>query len=114
MTTNFCTEEDKEIEFKPKDKYISNAVAGRLLFSQRHARGGFRLRYGRSRAAGLLSHFDSPCHYASHRWFHHSSDPNENRTDGKATVVSPCDTIEGPYIQFGAAARLAVFNDEIT
>ena len=55
---HYCSnaeEDDKEVEFKPKDKYISDMVAGRPTISQPMAKGGFRLRYGKKSAAGLAA-----------------------------------------------------------
>ena len=47
---------------EPSFKFISDVLAGRPVFSQPMAPGGFRLRYGRSRLAGLAT---TACHPAT-------------------------------------------------
>lgn len=111
---HYCSnaeEEDKEVEFKPKDKYISDMVAGRPTISQPMAKGGFRLRYGRSRAAGLAATSIHPATMRATGGFIIAATQMKIERPGKATVVSPCDSIEGPYIQFkdGSARR---FNED--
>ncbi len=111
---HYCTstkETDEKVTFKPKDKYISDAVAGRPTISQPMAKGGFRLRYGRSRAAGLAATSIHPASMRATGGFIIAATQMKVERPGKATVVSPCDSIEGPYIQFkdGSACR---FNDE--
>ena len=49
-------------EVKPNNKFISDVLAGRPIFSLPMETGGFRLRYGRSRLAGLGYYFPSPCY----------------------------------------------------
>jgi len=112
--TAYCAtpNEDKEttISFKPKDKYISDAVAGRPTISQPMVKGGFRLRYGRSRGAGLAATAIHPASMFATGGFIIAATQMKIERPGKATVVSPCDSIDGPYIQFtdGTAKR---FND---
>ena len=110
--TAYCAtpNEDKEttISFKPKDKYISDAVAGRPTISQPMVKGGFRLRYGRSRGAGLAATAIHPASMFATGGFIIAATQMKIERPGKATVVSPCDSIDGPYIQFtdGTAKRL--------
>jgi len=101
---------DIKVTFKPKDKYISDAVAGRPTISQPMAHGGFRLRYGRARGAGLAATSIHPASMIATGGFIIAATQMKIERPGKATVVSPCDTIDGPYIQFkdGSARR---FND---
>ncbi|MFH1394472.1 MAG: DNA polymerase II large subunit [Candidatus Micrarchaeota archaeon] len=44
-----------KIEIKPDKTYLDGLVAGRPVFAHASAKGGFRLRYGRSRTTGLMS-----------------------------------------------------------
>jgi len=110
----YCATSNKDknapITFKPKDKYISDSVAGRPTISQPMAQGGFRLRYGRSRGAGLAATSIHPASMIATGGFIIAATQMKIERPGKATVVSPCDTIDGPYIQFqdGSARR---FND---
>lgn len=43
------------IEIKPDNTYLDGLVAGRPVFSYPSAKGGFRLRYGRSETNGLMA-----------------------------------------------------------
>jgi DNA polymerase II large subunit len=49
-------------EIKPNPKYMAEVLAGRPIFGMPMETGGFRLRYGRSRLAGLAT---TACHPAS-------------------------------------------------
>ncbi len=97
----------EEVVFKPKDTYISDAVAGRPTISQPMAKGGFRLRYGRTRGAGLAATAIHPASMMATGGFILAATQMKIERPGKATVVAPCDSIDGPYIQFtdGSARR---------
>lgn len=101
-------QDDEVVEFKAKDKYISDAVAGRPTFSQPMAVGGFRLRYGRSRGAGLAATSIHPASMYATGGFVIPATQMKIERPGKATVVSPCTEIDGPYVQFtdGSAKRI--------
>mgnify|MGYP003643842741 CR=1 FL=1 len=87
-------------EVKPNTKYIADVLAGRPIFSQPMAEGGFRLRYGRSRLAGLAATSVHPASMQALSGFIIIGTQMKYERPGKATVVTPCDTIDGPYIQF--------------
>jgi len=96
---------------EPSYKFLSDVLAGRPVFSQPMAPGGFRLRYGRSRLAGLAT---TACHPATMRavsGFAIVGTQLKYERPGKGTVVTPCTEIDGPYVQFhdGSAKRI---NDE--
>ena len=44
-----------KIEIKPDDTYLEGLVAGRPVFAHPSAKGGFRLRYGRSKTNGIMA-----------------------------------------------------------
>ncbi len=44
-----------KLEVKPDNTYLEGLVAGRPVFSHPSAKGGFRLRYGRSKTNGLMA-----------------------------------------------------------
>ena len=46
---------DTDNSIKPSEKFISDILAGRPIFGGPMEKGGFRLRYGRSRLAGLAT-----------------------------------------------------------
>jgi DNA polymerase II large subunit len=107
-------DDDKKMaEFKPKDKFLADAVAGRPTISQPMGVGGFRLRYGRARGAGLAATAIHPCSMFATGGFITVATQMKIERPGKATVVSPCTTIDGPYVQFidGSARRVNDIED---
>ena len=95
-------------EIKPNPKYMAEVLAGRPIFGMPMETGGFRLRYGRSRLAGLAT---TACHPASMKatsGFVSIGTQLKYERPGKGTVVTPCDTVQGPYVQWldGSAHRV--------
>ena len=99
---------DADKTIKPNDKFLSDVLAGRPIFGQPMKTGGFRLRYGRSRLAGLATTAIHPASMQVLGGFLIVGTQMKYERPGKATVVTPCDTIEGPYVQFndGSARRI--------
>ena len=99
---------DTDNTIKPSEKYISDILAGRPIFGQPMEKGGFRLRYGRSRLAGLATTAIHPASMQALGAFLIIGTQMKYERPGKATVVTPCDTIEGPYVEFldGSARRI--------
>ena len=95
-------------EILPSYKYLSDVLAGRPVFGQPMREGGFRLRYGRSRLAGLAATSIHPATMKVLGGFLIPGTQMKYERPGKATVVTPCDTIDGPYVQFldGTAKRI--------
>lgn len=93
---------------KPSEKFISDILAGRPIFGHPMEKGGFRLRYGRSRLAGLATTAIHPATMQALAGFVIIGTQMKYERPGKATVVTPCDTIEGPYVEFkdGSAKRI--------
>ena len=99
---------------KPNKKYISDVLAGRPVFSQPMATGGFRLRYGRSRLAGLATTSIHPASMNALAGFVVIGTQMKYERPGKGTVATPCDSIDGPYIQFkDGSAKTIVAYDEL-
>jgi len=97
-----------DAEINPNKKFLSDMVAGRPIFSRPMATGGFRLRYGRSRLAGLAT---TACHPATMKavsGFMIVGTQLKYERPGKGTVVTPCESIDGPYVQFtdGSGKRI--------
>ncbi len=92
---------------------MADILAGRPIFSRPMARGGFRLRYGRSRLAGLATTAIHPASMRAVGSFLIVGTQMKYERPGKATVVTPCDTIEGPYVEFndGSARRIQEMDD---
>lgn len=98
---------------KPSTKFISDVLAGRPVFSQPMATGGFRLRYGRSRLAGLATTSIHPASMTALAGFVIIGTQMKYERPGKGTVATPCDSIDGPYIQFkdGSAKTIERFDE---
>ena len=98
---------------KPNPKYIAEVLAGRPIFSMPMAIGGFRLRYGRSRLAGLATTAVHPATMMATSGFISIGTQLKYERPGKGTVVTPCDTIDGPYVQFedGSGRRIQESKD---
>ncbi len=91
-------EEDDEKRIEPSTKYLKDLVAGRPIFGHPSQKGGFRLRYGRARTAGLASlAFNPATMYAMDDFMALGTQVKIERP-GKACVVTPCDSIEGPTV----------------
>lgn len=89
-------EAPKHVE--PKEKYLMDIVAGRPIFGHPCVVGGFRLRYGRARTSGLASlAYSVPSMYVMDEFMAIGTQLKIERP-GKASVVTPCDELEGPTV----------------
>jgi len=100
--------QDEEQELKPSYKYLKDLVAGRPVFSHPSAKGGFRLRYGRSRASGFASMGVHPAAMVITSGFIAIGTQLKTERPGKGTAVTPCDSIEPPVVKLrdGSVVRL--------
>ena len=85
-------------DIPPEFKYIEEVIAGRPVFGHPSRKGGFRLRYGRARTAGLASTAISPAAMVLSDGFIAVGTQLKMERPGKATIGTPCDEIEGPII----------------
>ena len=94
------TKSDDEDEGAPKvnDKYMRDIIGGRPVLSYPMAKGGFRLRYGRSRNSGLAAMGISPLTMEIVEFLAVGTQMKIERP-GKGMCVVPCDTIEGPIVK---------------
>lgn len=79
--------------------FIHDLVAGRPILTHPSRTGGFRLRYGRCRASGYSSTCINPATMRILNRYIATGTQLKLERPGKATVVSPCDTIEGPIVK---------------
>ena len=86
-------------KIKPKDKYIRDLIGGRPVFSYPMRKGGFRLRYGRSRNTGFAAAGFNPATLHLLGDFLAVGTQMKVERPGKAAGVVPVDTIEGPTIR---------------
>ena len=84
---------------EPSTKYIDEVIAGRPVFSHPSRKGGFRLRYGRARTAGLASTAINPASMHLMDGFIAVGTQMKIERPGKGTIGTPCTDIEGPIIQ---------------
>lgn len=89
-------------------KYLREVPAGRPVFSEPNAPGGFRLRYGRARTSGFAATAIHPA--AMHLTDSYIAIGTQLRLEfpGKATVVTPCDTIEAPIVRLKSGEVLQI------
>lgn len=85
--------------YEPNDKFMDNIVGGRPVFAHPGRTGGFRLRYGRSRTGGLAAVSFHPATTELTDRFMAAGTQLKTEYPGKATAVTPCDTIEPPIVK---------------
>ncbi len=98
----------KEARITPDHTYISDLPAGRPVLGHPLAKGAFRLRYGRSRTSGYSAQSIHPATMRVLNNFIATGSQLKSERPGKGTVVSVCDTIEGPIVKLddGSVMRL--------
>ncbi|MDY6777484.1 MAG: hypothetical protein SVU32_02365, partial [Candidatus Nanohaloarchaea archaeon] len=97
-------EEDEEDGYEPSDKYLGNLTAGRPVFAHPGEKGAFRLRYGRSRTAGIAACSFHPATMEVADRFMAVGTQLKIEYPGKATVSTPCDGIAGPVVRLESGA----------
>lgn len=93
------TSENSRASVSPADKYLSDIVAGRPVFSHPSRKGGFRLRYGRSRNSGFATVGINPAVMAITNDFIAVGTQLKIERPGKAGGVVPVTSIEGPTVR---------------
>jgi len=92
-------DDDETSALKPKDKYIRDLIGGRPVFSYPMRKGGFRLRYGRSRNTGFAAAGLNPSTMHILGDFLATGTQMKVERPGKAAGIVPVDTIEGPTVR---------------
>ncbi len=92
------SDDDEGEKAKVDDKYMRDIIGGRPVLSYPQAKGGFRLRYGRSRNSGLAAMGISPLTMEIVEFLAVGTQMKIERP-GKGMCVVPCDTIEGPIVK---------------
>jgi len=101
---------------KPITRFMEDIIAGRPVFGEPLAAGGFRLRYGRSRATGLAAGALSPVTMHAMGEFIAVGTQLKIERPGKACAITPCDSLQGPTVilkdgQFGRVDILSKWNE---
>lgn len=91
--------EDEEKNLKPNYTYIQDLVGGRPVLGHPLEPGGFRLRYGRSRASGMMAQSVHPATMAVTNEFLAIGTQLKTERPGKGAAYSSCDTLEGPIVK---------------
>jgi DNA polymerase II large subunit len=104
-------EDEKAEEDKPKKKakYMEDIIGGRPVMSYPGAKGGFRLRYGRSRDSGLASMGVHPATMEIVEFLAIGTQMKIEKP-GKGNCVVPCDSIEGPIVKLNNGDVVKVTN----
>ncbi|MBI5680945.1 MAG: DNA polymerase II large subunit [Methanobacterium sp.] len=92
------SDDDEGEKDKVDDKYMRDIIGGRPVLSYPQAKGGFRLRYGRSRNSGLAAMGISPITMEIVEFLAVGTQMKIERP-GKGMCVVPCDVIDGPIVK---------------
>ena len=103
---------DSEVKVKPDTNYIKDLVAGRPVITHPMAKGGFRLRYGRSRVSGFSSNAIHPATMEVLEKYIAIGTQLKMERPGKATVIASCDSVEGPIVKLNNGNVLRLENLE--
>ncbi|HIH01064.1 TPA: DNA polymerase II large subunit [Thermoplasmata archaeon] len=91
-------QDDGAPEISPNSKFLKDMLAGRPVLAYPSRVGGFRLRYGRTRATGLAALGMNPATMVLLDDFVAIGTQIKIERPGKAGAITPCDTIEGPIV----------------
>ncbi len=103
-------------KLKPNTVFLDDLVAGRPIFAYPMQPGGFRLRYGRTRATGIMGKAVHPATMIALDSFLAIGTQMKVERPGKGCVVSPCDFIEGPIVKLtdGSVVQFNTMDDAIS
>ncbi len=92
----------------PDYTFITDLVAGRPVLTHPLRQGGFRLRYGKTRAGGYSAAGVHPATMIVLDKFVATGTQLKVERPGKAAAITPCDSIEGPIVRLldGSVMRL--------
>ncbi|MBI5227536.1 DNA polymerase II large subunit [Candidatus Micrarchaeota archaeon] len=99
---------EDRIEIKPDSSYLEGLVAGRPVFSHASAKGGFRLRYGRSKTNGLMARNIHPAIMVLLDNFLAYGTHMKVERPGKGCVVAAHEGIEPPAVKLRSGRVLKV------
>ncbi len=97
----------------PNYKYMRDAVAGRPIFAYPFKRGGFRLRYGRTRFMGHECLGFNPAEMIITNNFLAIGTQLKVERPGKGCTVTPCEVIDGPIVELinGDVVKVNTFEE---
>jgi len=103
-----------ELHVKSEKKsagFMDDVIAGRPVFSFPSRRGGFRLRYGRSRNTGLTAVGINPTTMLVLQGFLAAGTQLRMELPGKGGIAIPVDTLEGPVVRLNDGSVYRVSNE---
>ncbi|MHA2314665.1 MAG: DNA polymerase II large subunit, partial [Candidatus Hermodarchaeia archaeon] len=102
-----------EQRIQPKEKYLEDIIAGRPVLAYPSRKGGFRVRYGRSRNTGLAALGVHPATMVILDNFIACGTQLITERPGKGCVAMPVDTIHGPIVKLhnGSIVRVDTVED---
>ncbi len=92
------TDDSGSKKIMPDFTYITDLVAGRPVLSYPLTAGGFRLRYGRSRASGFSAAGIHPNTLFVLDDYIATGTQLKMERPGKAAAITPCDSVEPPIV----------------
>ena len=96
---------------KVDDKYMRDIIGGRPVLAYPQAKGGFRLRYGRLRNAGLAAMGIHPATMEIVEFLAVGTQMKIERP-GKGNCVVPVDSIEGPVVKMKDGSVIKVESEQ--
>jgi DNA polymerase II large subunit len=99
LTPQESDEDKAEQRIQPKEKYLEDIIAGRPVLAYPSRKGGFRVRYGRSRNTGLAALGVHPATMVILDNFIACGTQLITERPGKGCIAMPVDTIHGPIVK---------------
>ncbi|MEM4662790.1 MAG: DNA polymerase II large subunit [Candidatus Diapherotrites archaeon] len=105
--------EQTAFDIEPSYKYLEGVAVGRPILAYPGQMGGFRLRYGRTRASGIMGKAMHPATMALLDGFIAIGTQIKIERPGKSAVITACDSIEGPIVKLkdGSVVRIKSADD---
>lgn len=104
--------EDSDVKIKPNNVFIEETVAGRPIFAYPMRKGGFRIRYGRSRVSGLAACAFHPATTRVLGNFIATGGQLRMERPGKACAATPCSSIDGPVVKLADESVIEIDSEE--
>ena len=104
---------DEKGKVSPRDKYLRDLIGGRPVFAYPMRKGGFRLRYGRSRNTGLAAAGINPSTMHILGDFLAVGTQMKIERPGKACGIVPVDSIEGPTVRLKSGDVLRIDDQQV-
>ena len=98
----------KDLDYKPTKGVMAEVVGGRPIFAAPGSKGGFRLRYGRSRTSGIAAKSVHSAATVLLDEFIATGTQLKVERPGKGCVITVCDSIEPPVVKLKNGSVLRV------